>query len=46
MWENTVIVFSADNGGPIYAAGASGANNYPLKGACTPAEGSARVVLG
>eukprot|EP00755_Sulcionema_specki_P037438 Sspe_Gene.22930::Locus_8817_Transcript_1_1_Confidence_1.000_Length_1687::g.22930::m.22930 len=30
MWENTLIVFSSDNGGPIYYPG--GANNYPLKG--------------
>jgi arylsulfatase B len=28
MWENTLIVFSADNGGPITQA----ANNYPLRG--------------
>ena len=32
MFENTVIVFSADNGGPIYFNGSAGANNYPLKG--------------
>ena len=25
-------VFSSDNGGPIYANGSAGANNYPLKG--------------
>jgi len=31
MWENTVIVFSTDNGGPIYNNGSAGANNYPLK---------------
>lgn len=30
MWDNTLIVSSADNGGPVYPGG--GANNYPLKG--------------
>jgi len=30
MWANTLVVFSSDNGGPIYDP--SGANNYPLKG--------------
>jgi hypothetical protein len=32
MWEDTLIFFSADNGGPIYNNGTAGANNYPLKG--------------
>jgi arylsulfatase I/J len=32
MWEDTLVVFSADNGGPIYQNGSAGANNYPLKG--------------
>ena len=32
MWDNLLIVFSTDNGGPIYANGTAGANNYPLKG--------------
>lgn len=32
MWDNTLIVFSADNGGPIYARGDAGASNYPLRG--------------
>ena len=27
MYENTIIVFSADNGGPIYNNGTAGANN-------------------
>merc|ERR1712039_817711 len=31
-WDNTVIIVHADNGGPIYMKGTSGANNYPLKG--------------
>jgi arylsulfatase I/J len=30
MWDNTLIVLTSDNGGPVYAGG--GANNYPLKG--------------
>jgi arylsulfatase I/J len=32
MWEDLVMVFSTDNGGPIYNNGTAGANNYPLKG--------------
>jgi len=30
MWDNTLFVFTADNGGPIYEPGS--ANNHPLKG--------------
>eukprot|EP00928_Gymnodinium_smaydae_P005003 TRINITY_DN1171_c0_g4_i1.p1 TRINITY_DN1171_c0_g4~~TRINITY_DN1171_c0_g4_i1.p1 ORF type:complete len:696 (-),score=92.99 TRINITY_DN1171_c0_g4_i1:159-2246(-) len=30
MWEDTLVVFTTDNGGPIYEPGSS--NNYPLKG--------------
>lgn len=30
MWDNTLVVFTSDNGGPLYSPGA--ANNYPLKG--------------
>jgi len=30
MWEDTVMVFMADNGGPIYKPGSG--NNYPLRG--------------
>jgi len=33
MWEDTLIVFSADNGGAIYRNGTAGGNNYPLRGA-------------
>jgi len=29
MWEDTLVVFLSDNGGPIYIPGS--ANNYPLK---------------
>lgn len=32
LWDNTLVVVFADNGGPIYNAGSAGANNYPLKG--------------
>ena len=30
MWDNTILAFITDNGGPIYEPGA--ANNYPLRG--------------
>lgn len=30
MWDNTLVIFTSDNGGPIYIGGS--ANNYPLKG--------------
>eukprot|EP01065_Artemidia_motanka_P050107 TRINITY_DN84_c0_g1_i1.p1 TRINITY_DN84_c0_g1~~TRINITY_DN84_c0_g1_i1.p1 ORF type:complete len:546 (+),score=187.82 TRINITY_DN84_c0_g1_i1:63-1640(+) len=30
MWENMLVVFTSDNGGPIYYP--AGANNWPLKG--------------
>lgn len=30
MWDNTLVIFTSDNGGPIYEPGS--ANNYPLKG--------------
>merc|ERR1719408_963756 len=32
LWDNTLVVLHADNGGPIYNSGTAGANNYPLKG--------------
>ena len=32
MYNDTLIVFSADNGGPIYWSGIGGANNWPLRG--------------
>ena len=32
MWDDMLVVFSSDNGGPIYNNGSAGANNYPLKG--------------
>jgi len=30
MWENSLVVFISDNGGPVYIPGS--ANNHPLKG--------------
>ena len=42
MWQNTLWMSSADNGGPIYNNGSAGANNFPLRGgkmsncACCP----------
>ena len=35
MWANTLLVFSSDNGGPIYFGGTAGANNYPMRGGKT-----------
>lgn len=32
MWNNTLLMLTADNGGPIYNNGTAGANNYPLHG--------------
>jgi len=32
IWNDTLIIAHADNGGPVYASGIAGANNYPLKG--------------
>jgi len=32
LWDNTLVSFMSDNGGPIYNNGTSGGNNYPLKG--------------
>ena len=50
MWENTLLVFSSDNGGPAYWSltpsfpHGSGANNWPLKGSKTSNwEGGTRV---
>jgi arylsulfatase B len=31
MWPRTLLVWSADNGGPLVSTGRSG-NNYPLRG--------------
>ena len=31
-WNNTLLVLSADNGGPIYRNGTAGANNWPNRG--------------
>ena len=44
MYENTLIVLSADNGGPIYMSGRGGGNNYPLRGGkASNFEGGIRV---
>eukprot|EP00927_Polykrikos_kofoidii_P045563 TRINITY_DN3958_c0_g1_i1.p1 TRINITY_DN3958_c0_g1~~TRINITY_DN3958_c0_g1_i1.p1 ORF type:complete len:587 (-),score=57.24 TRINITY_DN3958_c0_g1_i1:104-1714(-) len=48
MWENTLLVVSSDNGGPIYAGKSlrmfGGASNYPLRGGKTSDfEGGIRV---
>eukprot|EP00658_Telonema_sp_P-2_P047968 TRINITY_DN3650_c0_g2_i2.p1 TRINITY_DN3650_c0_g2~~TRINITY_DN3650_c0_g2_i2.p1 ORF type:complete len:447 (+),score=97.73 TRINITY_DN3650_c0_g2_i2:191-1531(+) len=46
MWDNTLMVVSSDNGGPIYETGpiAGGANNIPLKGGkLSDWEGGVRV---
>ena len=32
MYNNTLIVMTSDNGGPIYRNGAAGGNNWPLRG--------------
>eukprot|EP00931_Biecheleriopsis_adriatica_P097190 TRINITY_DN70936_c0_g1_i1.p1 TRINITY_DN70936_c0_g1~~TRINITY_DN70936_c0_g1_i1.p1 ORF type:complete len:179 (+),score=36.15 TRINITY_DN70936_c0_g1_i1:77-538(+) len=42
MWDDTLIIFTSDNGGPVYEPGS--ANNYPLKGGkYTDWEGGVRV---
>merc|ERR1719506_2232304 len=44
LWDNTLIIVHADNGGPIYNSGKAGANNYPLKdGKMANWEGGIRV---
>jgi arylsulfatase B len=43
MWEQTMMVLSSDNGGPMGVA-ESGSTNYPLRGAkYSPFEGGTRV---
>jgi arylsulfatase I/J len=32
LWEETLVVFHADNGGEIMLAGKCGGNNWPLRG--------------
>merc|ERR1712232_148713 len=32
MWDNTLVVFQTDNGGPSFTGSQHTANNYPLKG--------------
>jgi arylsulfatase I/J len=44
MYDNTLIFFASDNGGPIYNDGSAGANNYPLRGGkASNFEGGVRV---
>lgn len=44
MYNDTLITFSSDNGGPVYENGTSGANNYPLRGGkASNWEGGVRV---
>jgi arylsulfatase B len=35
MYDESLIVFTADNGGPVYYGGSAGANNHPLRGGKT-----------
>lgn len=32
FWDNTLVIFHADNGGEIMGAGICGGNNWPLRG--------------
>jgi arylsulfatase I/J len=44
MWDNTLLVLSADNGGLAIADGFGGANNFPLRGSkISNMEGGVRV---
>jgi arylsulfatase B len=43
-WNNGLVVFSSDNGGPIYNNGAPGASNWPLRaGKASNFDGGIRV---
>lgn len=40
LWDNTLIVFTTDNGGPTEVCAVQGSSNYPLRGGkCTVWEG-------
>ena len=44
MWQDTILVFSSDNGGPSWLGKACNASNYPLRGGKASAwEGGHRV---
>eukprot|EP00729_Bicosta_minor_P010333 gene10333-23677_t len=32
MWNETLVIFTTDNGGAIYGNGSAGGNNWPLRG--------------
>ena len=32
MWEDTIIFFQSDNGGPSFAGSSHTANNWPMRG--------------
>jgi len=32
LWNDTLVTFSSDNGGPVYSNGTSGGSNWPLRG--------------
>jgi arylsulfatase B len=43
LWDNTLLLVSADNGGLVAGNGFGGANNFPLRGGkATPFEGGIR----
>ena len=35
MWDNTILIFSTDNGAPASLLNASAMSNYPLRGSKT-----------
>merc|ERR1712157_620066 len=40
IWENTLVIFTTDNGGPTEACAVQGSSNFPLRGGkCSVWEG-------